>query len=408
MISIGDIRAAAAALDGCIVKTPFIVAPRLSDRLGATIFLKLESLQYTGSFKDRGALIKLLGLNESERARGVIAASAGNHGQGVAYHAKRLDIPATIVMPKATPFTKIERTAELGAHVLLEGASLAEATVFAEAKAEREGLVFVHPYDDPAIIAGQGTVALEMLSVEPGLEVLIVPIGGGGLIAGIASAAKTLKPGLAIFGVEAAACPSMYRVLRGEAVTRGGSTLAEGIAVERPGKLTEPVIRASVEEIFLVSEDAIECAVETLLCEEKILAEGAGATPLAALADQRDRFNGKKIGLVISGGNIDSRILSSVLLRGLVRGGRVVRLRIELLDQAGSLHRVTGIIAEQGANIIEAHHQRLFSDVPIKYAELDLMIETRNAEHARQIMTKLTSAGFKIRMLSSRSAAGTD
>jgi threonine dehydratase len=405
-VSIEDIRAAAAALEGFVVKTPLVASPRLSERFAAEIFLKLENLQYTGSFKDRGALIKLQTLSEAERARGVIAASAGNHAQGVAYHARRLGIPAAIVMPVGTPFTKIERAARLGARVVFEGAGLAEATEVAEATGRREGLVFVHPYDDPAIIAGQGTVALEMLAAEPGLDALVVPVGGGGLISGIAIAAKHLKPDIALFGVEAAACASMFEALRGGRFERAGPTLAEGIAVERPGKLTEPVVRALVEEIFLVGEDAIERAVEMLLVEEKTLAEAAGAAPLAALEEQCARFAGKKVGLVISGGNIDSRVLSSALLRGLVRDGRLIRLRVELLDQPGALHQVAGIVAESGANIVEAHHQRLFCDVPIKYAELDLVVETRNPGHAREIMAKLSAAGFKNRLLSTRAGEG--
>ncbi len=408
MVSIDDIRTAAAALEGFVVKTPLIAAPRLSDRLGAEIFLKLESLQYTGSFKDRGAFVKLRSLSESERRAGVIAASAGNHAQGVAYHAKRLAIPATIVMPVATSFTKIERTEALGARVTLAGANLAEAAEIAEAQARRDGLVFIHPYDDLAIISGQGTIGLEMLAAEPRLDAIVVPVGGGGLIAGIGIAAKHLKPGLALFGVEAAACPSMFEAVHGRTMERAGSTLAEGIAVTKPGKLTEPIVRALVDEIFLAAEDAIECAVESLLIEEKILAEGAGAVPLAALAGRRERFAGKKVGLVVSGGNIDSRVLSSVLLRGLVRDGRMVRLRVELLDQPGALQQIAGIIAACGANIIEAHHQRLFSDVPIKFAELDIVVETRNRDHAREIMAKLGGAGFKNRLLSSRAAEGGD
>lgn len=401
-----DIQAAAGVIEGAVVKTPLVAAPRLSERFAAEIFLKLENLQYTGSFKDRGALVKLAGLSEAERAHGVIAASAGNHAQGVAYHAKRLGVPATIVMPAATPFAKVERTARLGAKVVLEGASLAEATEFAQDKAAREELVFVHPYDDPAIISGQGTIGLEMLAAEPALEAVVVPIGGGGLISGIAIAAKHLKPGIAVFGVEAAACASMVEALHGRRLPRAEVTLADGIAVERPGKLTEPVVRELVTEIFVVGEEPIERAVETLLVEARVLAEGAGAAPLAAVEAARERFAGRKIGLVVSGGNIESRMLSSLLLRGLVRAGRLFRLRVELLDQPGALQRVARVIAEAGANIVEVHHQRLFSDVPIKSAELDLVIETRNPEHAPEIMAKLTADGFKNRMLSSRAAEG--
>jgi threonine dehydratase len=405
-VSIEDIRAAARALEGVVVKTPLVPAPRLSERLGAQIFLKLESLQYTGSFKERGALVKLRRLGEAERKRGVIAASAGNHAQGVAYHARRLGIPATIVMPVSTPFTKIERTQMLGARVLLEGACLAEAEASAQARAEREGLVLIHPYDDPAIIAGQGTIALEMLAAEPALDALVVPVGGGGLISGMAIAAKALKPSVAVFGVEAAACASMFEALRGGKLERAGSTLAEGIAVERPGTLTEPVVRALVDEIMLASEDAIERAVEMLLVEAKVLAEGAGAAPFAAAEANRERFAGKRVGLVVSGGNIDSSVMSSILLRGLVREGRLVRLRVELPDRPGALRQVAGIVGESGGNIIEVYHQRLFSDVPIRFAELDLMIETRSIDHARGITEALGRAGFKNRMLSTRAGDG--
>jgi threonine dehydratase len=405
-VSIEDIRAAARALEGAIVKTPLVPAPRLSERLGAELFLKLESLQYTGSFKDRGAFNKLRQLSEAERKAGVIAASAGNHAQGVAYHARRLGIPATIVMPVGTPFTKIERTEALGARVVLEGDSLAAAADAAKGRAEREGLIFVHPYDDAAIIAGQGTIAIEMLEGEPELDALVVPVGGGGLISGIAVAANALRPETAVYGVEAESCASMFEALRGGAFERAGSTLAEGIAVERPGKLTEPVVRELVREIFLAGEDAIERAVQTLLTEAKVLAEGAGAAPFAAVEANRGRFAGKKVGLVVSGGNIDSQVLSSILLRGLVREGRMVRLRIELPDEPGALRRVAGIVGDSGANIIEVYHQRLFSDVPIKHAELDLVMETRSIDHAREIMERLAQAGFKNRMLSSRAGDG--
>ena len=403
MVSIEDIRAAAASLEGVAVRTPLIAAPRLSERTGAEIFLKLESLQYTGSFKDRGALIKLRSLSESERRAGVIAASAGNHAQGVAYHAKRLGIPATIVMPAATPFTKIEQTRRFGPRIVLHGESLTEATAHALEISRREGLVLVHAYDDPDIIAGQGTVGLEMLEAEPGLDVLVVPVGGGGLISGIAIAAKRLKPAIAIYGVEAEACPSMHRALRGLGAPPGASTLAEGIAVKEPGRLTLPIVREHVEEILLVGEAAIEQAVEELLIGEKILAEGAGAAPLAALETDLARWRGRKVGLVISGANIDSRILSSILLRGLVRSGRLVRLRLELLDQPGSLAKVASIIADAGANVVEVSHQRLFADVPVKHTELDLMIESRSPEHAREIMDKLAAAGFPNRALGIRS-----
>lgn len=403
-VTIDDIRAAAEVLEGMVVKTPLVPAARLSGRLGAEIFLKLENLQYTGSFKDRGAFVKLHGLDAEARRAGVIAASAGNHAQGVAHHARNLGLKATIVMPEQTPFTKIERTRRLGAEVVLRGADLAESAEFARESAAREGATFVHPYDDPAIVAGQGTVALEILAAAPGIEVLVVPVGGGGLIAGCGIAAKALAPDMAVFGVEAAAYPSMYEAVAGLPPTSAGATLAEGIAVKQPGRITTPVVRDLVEEVLLVDEDEIERAVEALLLEAKVLAEGAGAAPLAALEANRERFAGRKVALVVSGGNIDARVISSILLRGLVREGRIIRLRVEIVDQPGALNKVSGIIAESGGNIIEVSHQRLFSDVPIKSAELDLVIETRNAEHGRDIMRKMTEAGFVNRLLSSRAA----
>ncbi|MGB8276269.1 MAG: threonine ammonia-lyase [Alphaproteobacteria bacterium] len=407
-VTFDDIRAAAGALDGVAVKTPLIRSPRLSERFGAEIFLKLESLQYTGSFKDRGAFVKLDRLSADERKAGVIAASTGNHAQGVAHHARRLGIPATIVMPVTTPFTKVEHTRRFGPRIVSQGETMAEATEFAIATAKGQGLAFIPAYDDPAIIAGQGTVGLEMLAAEPGLDTLIVPLGGGGLIAGIAIAAKHIKPDIAIYGVEAASFPAMHCALHGIELKSGGSTLADGIAVKYPGKLTQPVIREQVADVLLVDEEGIERAVETLLIGEKLLAEGAGAVPLAALEANRERFEGRKVGLVISGGNIDSRILSSILLRGLVRSGRLIRLRVELLDQPGALQKVAEVIAKSGANVVELSHQRLFSDVPIKHAELDLTIETRSPEHAREVTERITAAGFPTRLLSSRATGNSD
>lgn len=399
-VTIDDIRAAAKVLAGVVVETPLVPAPKLSEEFDADVYLKLENLQYTGSFKDRGAYNKLRGLEDREKRAGVIAASAGNHAQGVAYHCRNLGIRATIVMPVNTPFTKVEQTRRFGAEVIFHGTHLGESTDFANERAAKEGLTFVHPYDDPAIIAGQGTIALEMLAAEPALEVLIVPIGGGGLIAGNAIAAKSVKPEIEIVGVEAAMYPSMFEALHDRPASCGGSTLAEGIAVERPGALTEPVVRELVADVLLADEAEIEKAVAALLLGEKVLAEGAGATPLAALEIGRERFAGRKVGLVISGGNIDARLLSSVLLRELVRDGRLVRLRVETLDQPGVLSKLSGLIAETGANIVEVYHQRLYYDVPIKYAEIDLVVETRNAEHGREIMARMAEAGFSSRILS--------
>ena len=404
-VTIDDIRKAAEAIAGAVVKTPTLPAERLGGITGAEIVLKLESRQYTGSFKERGALNKLLTLTDAERKSGVIAVSAGNHAQGVARHAGRLGIPAVIVMPKATPFTKAEQTRRLGARVILHGAELSEAADHAHELMRAHGYVFIHPYDDPAIIAGQGTTALEMLEAVPGLDCLVVPIGGGGLIAGCAVAAKALEPGIEIYGVEAALYPSMLQALRGLEASSGGHTIAEGIAVKRPGALTRPIIARHVEEILLVGEDALERAVEMMAESEKLVAEGAGAAALAAVLAHPERFRGRKVGLVVSGGNIDARVLASILMRGLAREGRLARFRIEISDEPGLLARVAGLIGEKGGNIIEVNHQRLFYDVPVTMAELDVVAETRNLEHVKEILAALAAAGYKSRLLSSTDSA---
>ncbi len=401
IISVADVRAAADRIAGHLTRTPCIAAPELSTAIGADIYLKLENLQRTGSFKSRGALVKLLSLDEAQRHAGVIAMSAGNHAQGVAHHARRLGIPATIVMPKATPFTKVERTQALGARVVLHGQSLTEASAHAHGLAQQHGLTFVHPYDDPEIIAGQGTVALEMLADQPDLDCLVVPVGGGGLIAGVAIAAKALKPDIEVIGVEAELYPSMLLALRGQAPRIAGATLAEGIAVKTPGTLTLPIVRDHVSDILLVAESAIEKAVQWLLEVQKVLVEGAGAAPLAALQADRARFAGRRVGLVISGGNIDSRLVASILMRGLIRAGRMARLRIELSDAPGALAKVAGLIGDTGGNIIEIHHQRLFSDIPVKFAEIDVLVETTGATHLALLIERLRAAGFATRQLGS-------
>lgn len=398
-VTIDDVRTAARTLTGQVARTPTVAAPSLSRLAGCDVALKLESLQVTGSFKPRGAFVRLSAMTPSERKAGVVAASAGNHAQGVAYHAKRLGIPATIFMPAHTPFNKIARTEALGAKVVLTGDGLAEAAAAARAETDKSGAVFVSPYDDPRIVAGQGTVGLEFLEDAPDLEALIVPIGGGGLIAGIAVAAKAVKPEIDVFGVEVALYPSMSCALRGEAPSGGGITLAEGIAVKVPGKITLPVVRDLVEEIFLVDEPAIEAAVNTLIEDERLVVEGAGAAPLAALLAHKDRFRGRRIGLVVSGGNIDARLLASVLMRGLVREGRMARLRIAISDAPGVLARVAGIIGAIGGNIVEVYHQRLFYDVPVKQADLDVVVETQNPRHVDEIIKKLGDAGYPARRL---------
>jgi threonine dehydratase len=399
-VTLATIRAAAAALDGLVVRTPLIHSRTLSDIAGAELHLKLENLQYTASFKERGALNVLRQLGDAERAAGVIAVSAGNHAQAVAHHAARLGIAAVIVMPNNTPFIKVSNTESLGARVELHGDNLGEASAYAHSLADDRGYVFIHPYDDPRIIAGQGTLALEMLEQNPELDILVVPIGGGGLISGCAIAAKALRPEIEIVGVEAALYPSMKQAIEGAAPTAEGHTIAEGIAVKSPGTLTRPIIEKLVSDILLVSEGAIEQAVHLIAEIEKLVSEGAGAAPLAAVIEHRERFAGKRVGLVLSGGNIDSRLLASVLMRGLVRSGRLVRVRIEVSDLPGSLARVTGLIGEHGGNIIEVDHERWYYDVPVRLTELDLLIETRDSENARHIVQALVEEGFPTRLLS--------
>jgi threonine dehydratase len=405
-ITIETIREAARAIHGAVVRTPTVHSRTLSQLTGAEIFLKLENLQYTASFKDRGALVKLLSLPRERRAAGVVAASAGNHAQGVAYHAQRLGIPATIVMPVHTPFIKVVRTRDFGATVVLHGEGVSEAASHATQLAATHGYTFVHPYDDARIIAGQGTAGLEMLDDQPTLDTLVVPIGGGGLIAGCAIAARALNPKIRIFGVEAALYPSMRRAIRGEKPGDGGPTIAEGIAVKDPGALTRPVVETLVEDILIVDESGLERGVQLLLEIEKTVAEGAGAAPLAAVLANPGLFAGRKVGLVVSGGNIDSRLLASVLMRGMARDGRIARLRVEITDAPGTLAKVADCIAQAGGNIVEVYHQRLFADVPVKRADLDAVIETRDAEHLREIVASLEGRGFAVRQLGNTAGDG--
>lgn len=399
-VSIDDIRATAERLAGQIVATPTVRSAALSDLQGAEVYLKLESLQRTGSFKDRGALAKLLSLDGAQAAAGVIAVSAGNHAQGVAFHAQRLGIPATIVMPKGTPFTKVRRTEAFGAHVVLHGEDVSAAEPRAHELAAAQGLTFIHPFDDAAIIAGQGTVALEMLATQPDLDALIVPVGGGGLIAGVAVAAKAANPAIEILGVQAAMYPSVSAALSGGPPATGGHTLAEGIAVKSPGERNLEIIRECVDDILLVDEPSLEAAVVDMMETAKVMAEGAGAAPLAALdALGRRRFAGRRVGLIVSGANIDSRLLASLLMRGLARAGRLARLRILVPDEPGNLARVAAEISGTGANIVEVYHQRMFHDIPAKETELDVVVETRDEEHIRQLLGSLVEAGFDVTQL---------
>jgi len=403
-VTIEAVRHAAAAIASAIARSPVIAAPALSELAGTEIHLKLETLHRTGSFKERGALTKLLTLDARGRRAGVVAMSAGNHAQGVAYHARRLGIPATIVMPEGTPFIKIDRTEAFGAKVVLKGDSLTAARQAADGLARDQGLVLVHPYDDRAVIAGQGTIALELLADRPDLDTLVVPIGGGGLISGIAVAAKALNPDIEIIGVQSTLYPSMYRLTRGEdpGPPAAAATLAEGIAVKEPGRLTRHIVKALVSDILLVDEAMLEGAVEILLERQKLVVEGAGAAGLAAVLAAPERFYGQRVGIVICGGNIDARLLASILMRGLVREGRLVRLRAELPDMPGALSRLSGVIGKHAGNIVEVHHQRLFHDTSVKRAELDVVIETQNRRHVEVLIAALVEAGFPTQLLLSK------
>ena len=396
MVSLDDIRAAAQRIAGAVEHTPCVESRTLSRLTGAQVFLKFENLQFTASFKERGALNKLLSLSADERRRGVIAMSAGNHAQAVAYHAARLGIPAVIVMPKGSPNTKVKNTQVHGAEVMLEGDSLHEAGRHAMERARRDNLVFVHPYEDPLIIAGQGTVGLELMAAVPDLEVIVVPVGGGGLISGIATGVKALHPAVKIFGVESKTYPSMYQRLNGLAVECGGDTIAEGIAVKDAGDIALSIVRRLVEEVLVVKEETIERAVVALLEIEKTVAEGAGAAALAALLEHPERFAGKRVGLPVSGGNIDSRVLASVLMRGLVRDSRLVRLRVTMPDISGSLARVAALIAEAGGNVVEVQHQRVFGTFSARSTEIEFLVEMRDRGHAEQLLKKLRDNGIKV------------
>ena len=392
------VEAAAKIIGEAGLTTPSMHSAALSELSGASIHLKLENLQPTGSFKVRGALNKLDALTGAEKKRGVIAVSAGNHAQGVAYHARRMGIPACVVMPGNTPFVKVARSEALGARVVLEGEDLSQAEIAAKDLAAAEGFHFIHPYDDPRVIAGQGSIALEFLGAHPNLEILVVPVGGGGLAAGMAIAAKQMKPSIQILGVEAALFPSMHHALGGTAGQAGGQTdgqtLAEGIAVKQAGEITTPILRRLMDDLILVGEAELEQAMQIFLNLQRLVVEGAGAAPLAAVLGQRRRFANRAVGLVVSGGNVDSHLLSTVLMRGLVGEGRLVRLRIETSDEPGALARLTRMIGECRANIIEVQHQRLFLDVPVKSAEIVLVLETRDREHVAEIVAMLEKAGY--------------
>jgi len=395
-LSINDIRAAAARLEGHIERTPMRQSRTLSEITGAEVWVKFENLQFTAAYKERGALNKLLLLTEAERKRGVIAASAGNHSQGLAFHAARLGIPVTIVMPRGTPFVKVQQTRAFGAEVVIDGDGYDEASAYARRLCEERELVFVHPFNDLDVMAGQGTVALEMLEDVPDLEILPVPIGGGGLISGVATAAKHLRPEIRVIGLEPAMYPSFTARMRGVNTfsTCGGATIAEGIAVRHVGDISYAVARPLLDEVLLIEEPFFERAVALYCNVEKTVAEGAGAASLAGLLAYPERFRGKKCGLILTGGNIDTRLLASVLTRELVRDQRLVSLRIIGDDRPGLLATVSKVIGDMGANIVEVAHNRLALDVPAKGAEFDIMIETRDAQHTDEIMTALRESGY--------------
>ena len=407
-VTFDDVARAARAIAGAVERTPSAHSRTLSAVLGCHVVVKFENLQFIAAFKERGALNKLLQLSDDERARGVVAMSAGNHAQAVAFHATRLGIDATIVMPAHTPFVKVQRTTELGAHVVLHGEGLEEARAEAARIVHDERRTFVHPYDDPAVIAGQGTLALELLADHSDLDAIVVPVGGGGLLAGVAVAARHLAPGIEIIGVQTERYPALAEAFHGvehaatapggEASPRHPTTIAEGIAVPRPGRLTTPLIKEHADDVVTVTEDHIEEAVNLLLEIEKVVAEGAGAAGIAALLQHPERFAGRKVGVVITGGNIDPRLLASVIMRGLVRNGRLCRLQIEVPDVPGALAKVSTIVGRAGANIVEILHQRMFVDVSARSAELEVVIETLDHDHVERVATALRAEGLPVRV----------
>ncbi|NMM75844.1 threonine ammonia-lyase [Rhodococcus sp. SRB_17] len=395
MLSLQDIRDAAARVQGHVLNTPCVESQTLSQIVGAQIFLKFENLQFTASFKERGACNKLTLLTAEERAHGVVAMSAGNHAQGVAYHAQRLGVRAVIVMPRFTPGVKVERTRGFGAEVVLHGDTLDEARAHAYALAQAQGLIFVHPYDDEAVAAGQGTLALEILQAVPDLDTLVIAVGGGGLIAGVATAAKALQPGIEIVGVQTTRFPAMVNAVKGTHHPQGTSTIAEGIAVGTPGVITQEVVKRLVDDLVLVDEGDIEQAVLMLLEIEKTLVEGAGAAGLAALLRYPERFAGKKVGLVLCGGNIDPLLLAAIIERGMVRSGRLARIKVSARDTPGALARITATVADAGANIEEVHHQRAFTLLSAQNVEIELVLQTRGHAHVAEVLEQLRSAGME-------------
>jgi len=397
MVDLKDIQAAAKVIEGHVAVTPFLHSRTLSEITGAEIYLKFENHQFTASFKERGALNKLMSLDPAQAKKGVIAASAGNHAQGVAYHANRLGIPSVIVMPRFTPFVKVEQTQRHGAEVVLHGDNFDAAKAYAIENAASRGLTLVHAYDDDKIVAGQGTCGLEMMQQHPEIETLVIAIGGGGLISGISIAAKAMKPSIDVVGVEVVRFPAMYHAMKGTEPVFAASTIAEGIAVKEPGRITREVVAKNVSEIVLVDEGDIEEAIVMLLEIEKTVVEGAGGAPLAAILRNRKRFAGRKVGIVLGGGNIDPLMLGEIIERGMVRAGRLARVLVEVRDLPGSLARVTACVADLNANIEQVHHQRAFTSLAVQNAEVELVLKTRNHEHVKQVVEALKSNGFNAR-----------
>jgi threonine dehydratase len=398
-VTADDIRNAATLLEGHVLRTPFVDAPMLSRTLGCNLVLKLECLQHTSSFKARGAYVAMMALDEGQKQCGVIAMSAGNHAQAVAYHAQQMGIPAVIVMPAQTPFAKVARTRSFGAEVVLEGRNLNECESTVADLIDQRGLTLVHPYDNELVMTGQGTAGLEMLTDRPDLDILLVPIGGGGLIGGIATIARDMRPNLKIYGVQTELYPAMKMAVAGEDIVCGGETLAEGIAVKKPGGVTRPVVNDLVDDILLVHEQSLEWAVGALVEQQRVVAEGAGAAGIAAIYQHPELFAGKTVGAVICGGNIDPRLLASILNRNMASDGRIARLRIDISDEPGMLAAITTSIGRCGGNIVEIYHQRLFYDVPAKLAKIDAVIETRGPDHVDEIIADLRAADFTVNQL---------
>ena len=395
-VTVDDILAARTRIAGSIVKTPTLISQTLSDMLGCKVYLKFENLQFTAAYKERGALNRLLQLDDASKAKGVIAASAGNHAQGLAYHGKRLGVPVTIVMPTTTPIVKVTQTRGHGATVVQFGEKFDDAYAHARKLEVEQGLTFVHPFDEPDIIAGQGTVALEMLEDAPEIDTLVIPIGGGGLFSGMATAARAMKPDIRLVGVQAELYPSMYDFIKGATLACDGDTLAEGIAVKQPGDVTRRFVERLADDVMLVSERRLEESLSLLLQIEKTVVEGAGAAGLAALLTHREQFAGRKIGLVLTGGNIDTRLLANVLLRDLARAGRLARLRIILQDRPGALFHDARIFDQEAVNILELSHQRIFTNLPAKGLSLDVECETRDRDHLQGLLAALREAGYEV------------